>query len=452
MSHEVTKLTDIPDLDSDTFRVRFFRLSTLNILSNLLVPLASLIDVAFLGHLDEIRHLNGVALAAVIFDLIYRLGLTLRMGTTGTTAQASGRQDEDEVALILLRNLLLALVFSGVILLLQWPIRELGFNLLASTAETEAAGRAYFNVMILGVPANMTMFVLLGWLLGLEQSGKVLLISIVSNGANIFLDYWLIVRCHWGSTGAGLATVGSQYAALVIALGFAARLLPWHSIKGLLPRIHNWSATVETLILNRDILLKTLVIGLTMSVFIDIGSSLGTTIFAANTLLFQAVILFSHISRGFCYATESLTGVFYGEGRSDKLQQLLQLAMVSCMAAGVLCATVTIGFSDVLFQFFTNKESVLSLMHIYVFWLLPVMTFGSIANTLDGYFLGLAVGSILRDAMVLAAICGFSLLAMAAWQWHSCHILWLAWTSFMMFRALFLGLQVSKAEKLSQAC
>lgn len=452
MSHDVTTFTDISDLDSTSFRTRFFRLSSLNILANLLVPLASLIDVAFLGHLDEIRHLNGVALAAVIFDLIYRLGLTLRMGTTGTTAQANGRQDEDDVVLILLRNLLLALFFSSVILLLQWPIRELGFTLLASTDETEMAGRAYFNVMILGVPANMMMFVLLGWLLGLEQSGKVLLISGISSGVNIFLDYWFIVRCHWGSTGAGLATVGSQYVAIVVALGLAVRLLPWYSIKTLLPRIYNWSATVEMLTLNRDILLKTLAIGLVTSAFISTGSSLGTTVFAANTLLFQAVILFSYISRGFCYATESLTGVFYGEDRSDKLQRLLQLAMVSCITAGLLCAAITIGFSDSLFKLFTDKEPVLSLIQIYVFWLLPVMAFGAIANTLDGYFLGLAAGHILRDAMVLAAIFGFGFLATAAWQWHSCHILWLAWSCFMMFRALFLGLQVSKVENVSQAC
>ena len=49
---------------------RFFQLSCFNILSNLMVPLTSLIDVAFLGHLAEIRHLAGVALATILFNYI----------------------------------------------------------------------------------------------------------------------------------------------------------------------------------------------------------------------------------------------------------------------------------------------------------------------------------------------------------------------------------------------
>ncbi|MDJ0686889.1 MAG: hypothetical protein QNJ41_00105 [Xenococcaceae cyanobacterium MO_188.B32] len=50
---------------------RFWRLASVNVVSNLMVPLASSIDVAFLGHLAEIRHLGGVALATVLFNYIY---------------------------------------------------------------------------------------------------------------------------------------------------------------------------------------------------------------------------------------------------------------------------------------------------------------------------------------------------------------------------------------------
>ncbi|NEP46864.1 MAG: MATE family efflux transporter, partial [Okeania sp. SIO2H7] len=65
----------------------FFRLAIANIISNLMVPLAGLIDVAFLGHLAEIKHLAGVALATIIFNYIYWTFGFLRMATTGTTAQ-----------------------------------------------------------------------------------------------------------------------------------------------------------------------------------------------------------------------------------------------------------------------------------------------------------------------------------------------------------------------------
>ena len=105
-------------------RVRFWRLAAVNVLSNLMVPLASLVDTAFLGHLTEIRHLAGVAIASVLFNYIYWTFGFLRMGTTGVTAQARGRGEADLVVITLLRNAAIALGIGIIILVLQQPIRE----------------------------------------------------------------------------------------------------------------------------------------------------------------------------------------------------------------------------------------------------------------------------------------------------------------------------------------
>ena len=109
-----------------------------------MVPLAGLIDTAFLGHLAEIRYLAGVALATVIFNVVYWSFGFLRMGTTGLTAQARGREDRTELWLILLRGGLVAIAFGLLILLLQVPIRDLGFALLSAEPEVKAAGYDFF--------------------------------------------------------------------------------------------------------------------------------------------------------------------------------------------------------------------------------------------------------------------------------------------------------------------
>jgi len=49
----------------------FYRLAIVNVLSNIIVPLAGLISVAFLGHLTEIYSLAGVALGSILFNLVY---------------------------------------------------------------------------------------------------------------------------------------------------------------------------------------------------------------------------------------------------------------------------------------------------------------------------------------------------------------------------------------------
>jgi MATE family multidrug resistance protein len=216
-------LPNISKPNHGDFRDRFFRLALVNILSNLMVPLAGLVDVAFLGHLTEIRHLAGVALATVLFNYIYWTFGFLRMGTTGTTAQAVGRADQEAVLLTLLRNAVLAIGLGLIILVLQYPLRELGFALLSAAPEVKSSGIAYYNALIWGAPATLLNFVLIGWLLGREQGGRVLLLSIFGNGANVVLDYLFIVQWGWESAGAGIATAASQYLMLLIGMILVCR-------------------------------------------------------------------------------------------------------------------------------------------------------------------------------------------------------------------------------------
>lgn len=127
-----------------SLRRRFFRLAIPNILSNITVPLVGLVDTAMLGHLDDIRFLAGVALAAILFEFVYWTFGFLRMSTTGMTAQAVGRDDQHGLALILYRSLFLAALFALLILLLQKLLAWIGFGLLSGTAPVEQPGAITF--------------------------------------------------------------------------------------------------------------------------------------------------------------------------------------------------------------------------------------------------------------------------------------------------------------------
>ena len=422
---------------------RFFRLSLVNILSNLMVPLASLIDIAFLGHLAQIRHLAGVALATVLFNYIYWTFGFLRMGTTGTTAQAAGRSDWDEVILTGLRYGLTALGIGVLILVLQQPLRELGFALLSAAPEVKEAGRAYYNTLIWGAPATLLNFVLLGWFLGREQVGRVLLISVVDKGANIVLDYLLIVRFGWESAGAGAATAVSQYLTLGVGMLFVCRELQWRKVRSLSPKILEKAALASTFTLNRDILIRTLALVSTFALFTNLSSALGTTILATNTLLLQAVTLSAYFVDGLAFATESIAGSFRGMGDKKQLRALVKLSGGISLGIGWVLALIFCLFPGTLFGLLTSHSEVVAQINNYVFWLLPVLVFGSLAFMLDGYFLGLTEGLILRNSTIIAAL-AFAPAALAAWQFKSSHLLWLALSLFMAARGLTLGTQVTR--------
>ncbi|MGK7949012.1 MAG: guanitoxin biosynthesis MATE family efflux transporter GntT [Xenococcaceae cyanobacterium] len=421
---------------------RFWRLALVNVVSNLTVPLASLIDTAFLGHLADIHHLGGVAIATVLFNYIYWSFGFLRMGTTGTTAQATGKGDRDEVILILLRNSSIAIAIGTIILILQLPLRELGFTLLSATPEVLESGRAYYNALIWGAPATLLNFVLLGWFLGREQGSKVLLMSVIDKTANVSLNYLFIIRFGWASSGAGWATAISLYLNLLVGLILIIQQLPVASVQNLSHKIFDRSAWHKIFNLNRDITIRTLALLSTFALFTNLSAIIGTTVLATNTLLMQVVTLGAYFIDGIAFATESLAGILRGQKNNHQLLSLIKLAGGISLSVGLAMSVVFWLIPQPLFRLLTNHAEVIEQIDNYVFWLLPVLGFGSIAYMLDGYFLGLSEGKILRQSTIIAASLGFLPMAIAAWQYQSSHLLWLGLSLFMLGRSLTLGFKV----------
>jgi MATE family multidrug resistance protein len=431
-------------LNSDRFDYseRFFRLSAVNILSNLMVPLAGLIDIAFLGHLDDIKHLAGVALATVLFNYIYWTFGFLRMATTGTTAQAIGRNDHAGVIVTGLRNGAIALLAGLTILLIQHPLREFGFALLSATEEVKLAGTAYYNALIWGAPAALMNFVLMGWFLGKGRGSRVLVLSAVNNGVNVFFNYLFIVQFGWESAGAGAATAIAQYAMMLTGLGLVGLEVPMDKVRSLLPSVLDLKALKAAVLLNTNILIRTFAFISTFAVFTNLSSSMGTVVLATNTLLLQVVMLAAYFIDGVAFATESYAGMFRGSGEGEKLASLAQLAGIVSLIMGLAIALLFVGFPGPLFGLLTSHSQVVSAVQTYAWWLLPVIAFGSQAYMLDGYFLGLTEGKILRKAAVVAAFVGFAPMGAIAWYFQSSHLLWLALALFMAARAITLGLRL----------
>lgn len=429
-------------LPQPRFYRQFLHLAAVNVLSNLMVPLAGLIDIAFLGHLADIRHLAGVALATVLFNYLYWSFGFLRMGTTGLTAQALGRGDARDVLLIGVRNGALAIALGTLILLVQYPVRELGFTLLSATTEVKVAGIDYFNAMVWGAPATLLNFVLVGWLLGQGRGGGVLLLSIVSNLANVVLDYSFIVRLGWGSAGAGWGTALSQYLMLLTGLCLVYREFQWKTLRQILPNVMDGAALRSVFQLNGDILIRTFALVTTFSVFTNLSSGFGTTVLAANSLLLQVVTFAAYFIDGLAFATESFAGLFRGQEANHDLRRLLRLSGSISLALGLAFAAGYLLFSRPLLSLLTSHDLVITQAQEYVMWLLPVLGFGSIAYMLDGYFLGLTEGHILKRSSVMASLIGFAPWAIASVWLRSPQLLWLGITSFMAARAITLGLQV----------
>ncbi|HEY9806802.1 MAG TPA: MATE family efflux transporter, partial [Candidatus Obscuribacterales bacterium] len=293
-----------------------------------------------------------------------------------------------------------------------------------------------------GAPATLMNYVLMGWFLGREQSGKVLLLSAISNLTNSFMDYFFVVRWGWEGAGAGASTALSQYLMLLTGIFLVCREIQWSQVQAIASKIWEPIALKAAFTLNREILIRTFALISTFAVFTNLSSTFGTTVLATNTVLLQVVTLAAYFIDGLAFATESLAGIFRGQGTNQQLRLLLWISGGTSFVFGLGFAIAFILSPSFFFGLLTNHTDVLQRINQYVVWLLPVLGFGSIAYMLDGYFIGLTAGRILRQSVVVAAVVGFAPVAIAAWYWQNTHLLWLALTLFMTTRALMLGKQV----------
>ena len=109
---------------------KILRLAVPNIISNISVPLLSMVDLAIAGHMGSLSFIGAVGVAGVIFNFIYWNFGFLRMGTTGLTAQAYGARDLEKSVETLVRSSVIALGIALILIIAQKWIFQFSWRAL----------------------------------------------------------------------------------------------------------------------------------------------------------------------------------------------------------------------------------------------------------------------------------------------------------------------------------
>ncbi|MGL1936580.1 MAG: MATE family efflux transporter [Fibrobacterales bacterium] len=427
-----------------TLHKRFITLSLPNIISNLTVPLAGIIDLALLGHLQDIAPLAGVALGTIIFDYIYWSFGFLRMGTTGITATAFGKQDQLALTTIAFRGLGLAATIGVLLLALKIPIGELSFSLLQGAQSVEHSGKAYFDARIWAAPATLALYVINGWFLGMHRSGTVLILAILLNGANIIFDTLFIYSFGWGAAGAGYATMLSVCLTAVAGLSvllFSLKSYPRPSLS----MLFNKKETLELISLNINLLIRTFLLITVFALFTNISSLFGTLVLAANTIALKLISVGAYFIDGFAFALEAMAGKFYGEKDGSNLLATLKLSLWYCLGSILLFTLGIMVAHDSIISLFASSQyhpEVISLTASYTPFIIVALIAAGSAYIFDGFFIGMARGDVLRKSMILSSLLGFIPLATLSVYFYKPELLWGALILFMIMRSISLATMI----------
>src|SRR5690606_30728084 len=185
-------------------------------LSHLSVPLVALVDTAVAGHLPHAHQLGAVAVGRTPYVMVVGTLGFLRMGTTGFAAQASGRGDGGALRQVLLQGLLLAGLLALLLGSLALPLSELALGLMNPSAQLHDLTREFFHIRLLGLPAALANYALVGWFLGAQNARAPLAVLLVTNLTNIVLSLWFVLGLEWGVAGAAWAAVLAEWSGALL--------------------------------------------------------------------------------------------------------------------------------------------------------------------------------------------------------------------------------------------
>jgi len=255
------------------------------IVTNISVPLMSMADVAVVGHIGAATYIGAVAVGSSVFNMVYWLLNFLRMGSSGMTAQAFGRDDRAEIKALFYRGVTLAAVLSVTILLFNRPIGRALIDFMDPDAATRALADAYFSVAVWGAPAVLVTYVLSGWLLGMQNSRAIMYVSVIINVINICLSVLFVFAFGWEIKGVAAATAVSQWlGAFALAVYIAKKYSISFPGRTLVFRFAEFRKLMSV---NTDIFLRTLCLVLVTVWFTRSGARQGVDILSANALLMQ---------------------------------------------------------------------------------------------------------------------------------------------------------------------
>lgn len=400
-------------------------------------PLLGLTDTAVIGQTGRAADLAGLGVAAVIFDLVFSIIGFIRTSTTAFVAQALGRGNELEQQAVFWRASISGFIGGLAIILLSAVILYLGLRLIAPEPAAAAVASTYFYIRVLSSPFRFVNDAVLGYVLGRGHGNVALFLQILINGVNIALSVSLGLLLQWGVSGVAWGTVlaeitGALVGAVIVITGF--RKMP----NPPLAQIFERAKLLALLAINRDIMIRSLLLVGCFALMTRAGAQLGTDILAANALLMNFVMIAAFFLDGMAAAAEQIAGRALGAMDHPAFRSAVRLTLLWSLGLAAILGVIFLAFGDHVIALLTTSEEIRATAATYLPWMALTAVTGALAFQMDGVFMGTAWSAEMRNMMILSFIAYCAFLWIAAPLWGN-HGVWAAINLFFAARGLTLA-------------
>ena len=383
------------------------RLALPAIFSNITVPLLGLSDTFISGHLGAERYLAAIAAGTVLVNSLYWLFGFLRMGTTGLTAEAFGRNDLLLRRRVFTMSFLLAFSLGLLLMILSVPLSRMLLWIMEPEPATASLAGEYFRISILAAPAFLATMTVTGWMIGSQNTLYPMITAITVNIINITLSMTFVFGMKLGFYGVALGTCIANWSGLLIALLLARHLAAadqlWAPLKGL------WKAMDMRRFfrVNSDLMLRSACIMAVLFAMTTFAGRMGDSVLARNAVLMQFFMFFSYFMDGFAYAGEALCGRFAGAADPSGIYRTVKGLMIWAVIMTVVFTAIYFFFLTPVTALLTDEASVINGVSALKWVAVGIPVISAAAFIFDGVYIGMTATSRLLLATLAAMILFF---------------------------------------------
>ena len=422
-----------------TSKTYLLKLSIPIFFSNLAIPFASLVDTGLMGHLNNVEFLAAISIATSVLAMVYWSFGFLRMGTVGIISQAFSRKDYIKITQVIIRNLLLAFFIGFMIIFFKDLILFSIKNFFSISEKTFILIENYISIRVLSAPAELIIYVLTGFYLGLQKTNiSSLMISIFCIG-NAILSSILVINYDLEIFGVALGTVIAAYVTISIFLILAYTQLE-NKLKSSLryKKIFNPAELLQLLNINFNIFIRTIILTFSFLWVTYQGSKMGENYLAVNAILMQFIVMASFFLDAYAFSTEAIVGYTIGRRSKNSFLTVVSNSFKLSIFSGLIISVIYLLSFQFIVNLLTDLDYLKFLAFNYFFWIIIIPPVASVCYQFDGIFIGASQTAEMRNAMVVSGVL-FIISSQLLVSNFGNHGLWLSLLFFMIVRSVTLN-------------
>jgi putative MATE family efflux protein len=389
-------------------------------------PLYVLADTAVVGNIGT-AELGGLGLATQVIGTVVAVSIFLAYGTTSSVSRLLGAGRDRDAANQAVQGLWIAVVAGIAFGAICFVLAPQLLRLLQAEGDVEHFGVRYLRVSVFGFPAMLLVMAGVGYLRGLKDTKRPLIVALVSAVGNLVLELILVFGFGFGVGASALSTVVFQWVAASFYLVWI-----WSAAREFNV---GWAPHAATLrALGRDgidLFIRTSALRASFVV-----ASIGDAELGAHEIAFGLFFFLALALDAVAIAGQAMIGTLLGANDVPKALVVGRRITAWGFGLGVFATALVLVLRPVLPDIFTNDPDVIAAAGGVLLLLAVTQPIAGVVFALDGILIGAGDMRYLAKAMVISALVFLIAVSFVIWSDGGINALWVAIIVFMAARGV----------------